>query len=563
MPAPENGQATASSSKKYGLPANEEVPELVRPVTATKKPPSESRESVNVRRSVLVSFWLLVLCVGVPFWWQTTTVYRANLPYSTMDAWASGSACQYTIPLNARFEATSLDASVIRALKDRTQVELSQWQNMAPHKTSVSLPNDRTEGELEPAISIGFVEDGKLAEPSASLGLSDGGRSTRLLTKMPKSFLRDNDQAISHIASLLAEELQSVFEEEIAMITRVEDSRRGEGQDAPYPLLKEKEDKIERRQQRSMKYASTYHLTFSLFTPESTPSDWEIETALADTIKPLLNALSPMCNFTVDTQIQPYAQFSSSVQPVYNSTRKTWELKSSDLGGFINAAEWPLSPSIGAGPTINFLLYVPSSSQAPLKIEDTDSTSWLILQWGGIAIHNPVNLEKLAKTSTLTAQELQEPFLTFSQHLLDLLGLPSPNLPFQMRLQSQTRILAVRLLSSASATLGSLARLTQSLTSISIPDTVASSVDSTTTHLQAACAALNAGDYQTALDNAKVADEEAEKAFFHKSMVGQVYFPDEHKVAVYLPLLGPVAVPLVMTAIKELRAWFQARKGSG
>lgn len=36
-------------------------------------------------------------------------------------------------------------------------------------------------------------------------------------------------------------------------------------------------------------------------------------------------------------------------------------------------------------------------------------------------------------------------------------------------------------------------------------------------------------------------------------MVGQVYFPDEHKVAVYLPLLGPVAVPLVMAALKEVK----------
>ena len=43
-------------------------------------------------------------------------------------------------------------------------------------------------------------------------------------------------------------------------------------------------------------------------------------------------------------------------------------------------------------------------------------------------------------------------------------------------------------------------------------------------------------------------------------MVGQVYFPDEHKVAVYLPLLGPVAVPLLTSAIKELRKWRETRR---
>jgi phosphatidylinositol glycan class S len=43
-------------------------------------------------------------------------------------------------------------------------------------------------------------------------------------------------------------------------------------------------------------------------------------------------------------------------------------------------------------------------------------------------------------------------------------------------------------------------------------------------------------------------------------MVGQVYFPDEHKVAVYLPLLGPVGVPLVVSLLKELKRIAAGRK---
>ena len=47
-------------------------------------------------------------------------------------------------------------------------------------------------------------------------------------------------------------------------------------------------------------------------------------------------------------------------------------------------------------------------------------------------------------------------------------------------------------------------------------------------------------------------------------MVAMVYFPDEHKAAVYLPLLGPVAVPLIMSAIKELKSILaQRRKAKG
>jgi phosphatidylinositol glycan class S len=60
--------------------------------------------------------------------------------------------------------------------------------------------------------------------------------------------------------------------------------------------------------------------------------------------------------------------------------------------------------------------------------------------------------------------------------------------------------------------------------------------------------------------HARIAEEEAERAFFEKSMVGQLYFPDEHKIAVYLPLLGPVGVPLVLGLVNEIKNWIKRRK---
>lgn len=317
------------------------------------------------------------------------------------------------------------------------------------------------------------------------------------------------------------------------------------------------------RMTRSLKYAPIYHLTISLFTPTASPSTWDIESALAEYLVPLLDSLSGISNFTIDTQVQLYATFSPSVQnPLEDAAAGLWTLREEDLSGFINAAEWPLSPSIGAGPTLNFVIYIPDPKNSPLVVRDSHASSWLIPQWGGVFILNPSNIasEPFEDKLRLSKEAIQPALLTFSRQLLSFLGAPQspPSLPLQ--LQTLTRLRAASLLLSASSTMGSLARLTVALPSIAIPETVSSSVDTTLHRLQRTCEALKEGRFDDALDNARVAESEAEKGFFEKSMVGQVYFPDEHKIAVYLPLLGPIGVPLVMSALKELRRLWASRK---
>lgn len=311
---------------------------------------------------------------------------------------------------------------------------------------------------------------------------------------------------------------------------------------------------------RSLKYAPTYHVTISLFTPSASPSAWEIESALAEYFTPLLDSISAVSNFTVDTQVQLYATFSPSVHsPEHDKDQSVWTLQEADLSAFINAAEWPLSPSIGAGPTLNFVLYVPDPKTSPLVVKGSQASSWLIPQWGGVVILNPQDINTTSSQSALSKEAIQPALLTFSHQLLSFLGAPQtpPSLPLQM--QTLTRIRAASLLLSASSTMGSLARLTVALPSIAIPETVSSAVDTTLSHLRSTCDALKDGKFTDALEHARIAEAEAEKGFFEKSMVGQVYFPDEHKVAVYLPLLGPVGVPLIMSALKELKRIRAAR----
>ena len=440
--------------------------------------------------------------------------------------------------------------------------------------------------EEEVALTVKLLVQDKASHFKAELQ----EHSTILDISYAPSHVPSPSSSSSTLANFIAIKLQDLFAEEQATIAHIlsssnypsngPSSTAGQGQwaqnsqaaalgsrDARSKINRtpptELAERIISRMTKSLKYAPTYHLTVSLFTPIASPSGWDIENAINEYLAPLLNWVSVISNFTVDTQVQLYATFSPSVQPPeYDSKVKVWTLREEDLSRFINAAEWPLSPSIGPGPTLNFIVYVPDPETSPLVVKGSHAFSWLIPQWGSVFILNPQH-EAMGNSTTLTKEAIQPALLTFSHQLLSFLGVPQspPSLPLQ--LQTLTRVRAASLLLSSSSTMGSLARLTVALPSIAIPETVSTAVDTTLLRLRSTCDALKNGRFKDALDHARIAEAEAEKGFFEKSMVGQVYFPDEHKVAVYLPLLGPVGVPLVMSALKELkRLWLLIQQGN-
>lgn len=55
-----------------------------------KQPPPEKPSDARRRSTVILSFWLIVLCLGLPIWWNTTAIPRANLPLDEMMDWADG-----------------------------------------------------------------------------------------------------------------------------------------------------------------------------------------------------------------------------------------------------------------------------------------------------------------------------------------------------------------------------------------------------------------------------------------------------------------------------------------
>jgi len=483
-----------------------------------------------------------------------------------MTAWADGRVCSPVFPLRIAIEAPGLEADA-QHLLHTAQYALDDLNEFSAHQLRLLLAEPPVTNASQQVVSDGASVQSNGEEISLVVRLIPVETGTT-----PRSYLQPYSpmldvyyspaQLPSHtstgsvLATFLAKELHHLFDEEKDQLGHVLSTTSNAHVPQFSVLSPQASAELERQSTRTLRYAPTYHLTFSLFSPSYSPSSWDIETALRAYLAPLLKSLSTISNFTVDTQVQLYATFSPTVRhPEYEEAIQAWTLRKEDLSGFINAAEWPLSPSIGNGPTVNFILYVPDASQTPLLVKDSAADSWLIPQWGGVHILNLVG--QSGSSFHLTSESLAPAMHTFSNQLISLFGLPQNPASLPLRISTLERVRAASLIFSASSTLGALAQVYTKLQSIPVPDNVAQSVHHTIAHLQQACDFLKDGRFQRALEHARAAEVEAEKAFFERSMVGQVYFPDEHKVAVYLPLLGPIAVPLIMAALNELKSAFR------
>ncbi|OTA98098.1 hypothetical protein M426DRAFT_326254 [Hypoxylon sp. CI-4A] len=509
------------------------------PPLKRKQPPPEKAQDVQRRSYIVASFWFIVLFLGLPIWWKTTTIYRADLPLSQMLNWADGKACTPVFPIKIIIDAPSLRSDEAENLARITQHALDTMNDFKGHHLELDVspstkldhaksPNRDSDASLTVRLLPGDIATSSLHSQSPILEIT-----------YPPSSMPAADANSSGFATYLATQLREAFSEERNVMAYLLATSSMPFEQRSLESTQDLADSLSKRMTRSLKYSRTYHLTFSLFTSGSVPSSWEIESAIDEYMKPILDMLRPIHNFTIDTQVQLYAH--PGVQSEV--------LSKEDLSSFINAAEWPLSPSIGGAPTVNFVVYIGNQTVGAAP-ETGASHSWLIPQWGSVYLLPPPS------TDAVPSELLKQPMLTFTSHLLSLLGTPQTG-PLQMRLSTLTRIRTADLLLRASSSLGSLARLSLALPSISIPSSVADGVAKSMHHLQLACSNLGGTG---GLEHARIADVEAERAFFEKSMVGQLYFPDEHKIAVYLPLLGPVGVPLVMGLLNQIKAWKNGRK---
>ncbi|CAN0295970.1 unnamed protein product, partial [Ectocarpus sp. 8 AP-2014] len=123
---------------------------------------------------------------------------------------------------------------------------------------------------------------------------------------------------------------------------------------------------------------------------------------------------------------------------------------------------------------------------------------------------------------------------------------------------------------AAAETLRSLAELVESQSEMEVSEKIAEDVsaaiaalvksDASVSDAMTAAAAAATWAGAEAMHWAREALRRSEAAYFDPTMVPQLYFPQDHLMAVYFPFLAPLAFPLIFGFAQELLRYYRKKK---
>ncbi|EMR08205.1 hypothetical protein PNEG_03375 [Pneumocystis murina B123] len=493
------------------------------------------------QRRWIVFSYLLFVFIAIPVWWKLTEIYRAKLPLVQMDYWSKGHMCniQFDIPIVIEVSQEFNDLKGL--IKKIRQIIVSKQQEniIKLHIKEKYLNKD------ESYYTVKLRENNEISSVSRHIYYN------RTL------YIDYNLKITSELPKIISEVLLDIFSvQEKYMkfhLEKIKDQNSS--------------SKLEDMDIKVVKYSSSFDIVFSLINggEKNVILFWDIEKAINLYFGPLLKQLSIFSKFYVESQVQFCAELTFS--PQKSKRNDVFEIPADRFSEFVNSIEWNLATTLSSHKIINFLVYVPRYDTQPLFFKDFDdhlisNNSFLVPQWGSIVIYNqePTNVNPYLNMTSLLPI-----FYIFVSNFLSLLGVPSlPSYIHQeplpilntWRLDGLYRQRIVENMVFASTTLGSLSRLVRQISNMAVPDQVQQDVFKTIDHLRKACQNLNDFNSFSALKDASAATSLVEKAFFDPSMVSMLYFPDEHKYGVYLPLFGPLFFPLITALVQEIKAFF-------
>jgi len=550
---------------------------------------------------------LVCVGIGVPIWWRTTEVHRASLSHSEIEALPStplsslvemevvvaaspdvvsrskmallGQRLKEKMEASTGMKSPTLSISYRGQVRSASDAELS----VVNSATNVAVLDEQLQALRAPDADVGKI---LIFLVSASLIAFDQPRVGRFRAAFLP--LNDQDELTSYIP-VIDQLARSVFVSEDAVFHAYHNARG---------TMRLKADK---ESMRALKSSVEYQMTFTLLHAEPREDrvvTWDIEGATNAYLQPLIDQLRPYVNIRVDSQVLYYVTL--PMRPQYDAIHSRYFLTTADLPHIVNPIEAKLVSHVSSCPIMNFLVYVPPPEHSPLYIVDesgemVESNAFISARWGGMMIVNPPEFSKPLLTNddggaeeippdpsihaevSLDMHPIMEVFLSQIRSLLHFDARPADpesvvagliiDDPLDGALTEWERDAWLRRrglenIATSAATLKSLSDLLDKVQNIVINDEIGLQVETSLRACQRAMEALSKNRLSEAYVASKEALDNSEKAFFDPSLLEHLYFPDDQKFAIYMPLFLPIGLPIaasLLAAFKWVKTLKQAK----
>lgn len=282
----------------------------------------------------------------------------------------------------------------------------------------------------------------------------------------------------------------------------------------------------------SFQTASSYEISFYLI--NNNDENYRLDPAkyeqiISSTIAPyLIETFSKYIDFDISTEIISNTHGILPSETIHNLDKK-------QIPFFINKLEYLLHRSTKHyREKIYFILFIPDEKQSPLTIDTHAENSIIVPKWGSVVFAN-------------AKDDLNVIMKQFRQHFHQLLGIET--------LEQWISLRTTENYNNGRQTLVTLSELLLSIPNIVIDDIMAKKIHNSVELLEQ-CQKNN--QHNLCQQGRLLADQ----VFFDKSLLKLLYFPDDQKFAIYVPLYLPMGAPLAWTLINDLKFLLKIIRGN-
>ncbi|CAG2234101.1 GPI transamidase component PIG-S-like [Mytilus edulis] len=514
------------------------------------------------------------IIIGLPLWWKTTEVYRVSLPYSDIEELYQAKL-KYTVDLeviNFDVQITDVDLTSLSGLLTSL---LASKENDIYSKYRVNVRQCTQDERVHEKLELPGLDE--------KLHLEDEKQNRYEIYLLPKKltkpyigthhalYLSTKGRELSSVSEDIVRLVKEYFVRE-SVLMKTFQATKGQNKATRGQKITQQPDK---ESMRAVKSNDEYDITFSLVNPQPDILDahWDIEYGVSY-LDPLILKIEQYAKLNIKSQVMYYTGLLR--RPKSDEKKGEFYYDMEDLPHTINPLEVKLGSHASNNPTLNFLTYVPSRNQHPLYIcqrkgVKVESNSFLSPRWGGIFIYNVPNPgvnDTLPVPVSLDMKSVMEVFITQLKLLLNIQSVspdtveiadPQNKIISEWELDNWLRYRCIENLGTSASTLKSLAQLLGKIRNMVIQDHIGKLVEEAVSAIKSSHNYLAQGKLDKAFLKSKQAFKASETAFFDPSLLELLYFPEDQKFAIYIPLFLPISLPVIASLYKAFK-WIKEQK---